>query len=166
MTRIAPQTAYAVLGVTHEDDFATVRRAWIRLVKANHPDALGGDVETATRRLARINEAYDALCWHNPEKLRIHKERALNKRREEMKRQLRASRTLRAAPRPAQPDETPKQVAPAWDGKERRKPQRIQPPAKPSRSGAAICAQCGYHEGIAATERDPRFAGVQLARSV
>ena len=105
MTRIAPQKAYAVLGVTPEDDFATIRKAWVRLVKENHPDALGGDIETASRRLARINDAYDSLRWHSPQKLRIHKKREEKRLREENDRRVRqqdARRTRRpkAAPGP------------------------------------------------------------------
>lgn len=75
MTRTAPMSAYKTLGVTPEDDFATIRRAWIRLVKTHHPDVTGGDIEEGTRKLAELNNAYDALRWHNPKKLRIIKER-------------------------------------------------------------------------------------------
>lgn len=109
MTRIAPQQAYAVLGVTPEDDFATIRKAWVRLVKANHPDALGGDIETATRRLSRINDAYDSLRWHNPQKQRIHEAREAQRRQEAREARtrhvdaLRAGRSTRdTAPDPAQ----------------------------------------------------------------
>lgn len=71
MSRIAPQSAFDILGVTPGDDFATIRRAWIRLVKENHPDVVGGDIEELTRKLARFNDAYDSLRWHNPDKVRI-----------------------------------------------------------------------------------------------
>jgi len=83
MTRTAPMSAYKTLGVTPEDDFATIRRAWIRLVKVHHPDVTGGDIEEGTRKLAELNNAYDALRWHNPEKLRIMKEREAQEPREE-----------------------------------------------------------------------------------
>ncbi|WP_417207402.1 J domain-containing protein [Antarctobacter sp.] len=96
MTRIASQQAYAVLGVTPLDDFATIRKAWVRLVKENHPDALGGDIETATRRLSRINDAYDSLRWHNPEKLRIHKAREDKRRQEAREERARQEDALRA----------------------------------------------------------------------
>ena len=58
--RSTPFAAYKTLGVKPTDDFAAIRRAWLRLVKANHPDVAGGD----PTRLAAINEAWDALCWH------------------------------------------------------------------------------------------------------
>ncbi|WP_323769759.1 J domain-containing protein [Antarctobacter sp.] len=123
MTRIAPQQAYAVLGVTSQDDFATIRKAWVRLVKENHPDALGGDIETATRRLSRINDAYDSLRWHSPEKLRIHKAREDQRRqeaRDERTRREDALRTRRTSPvnraktarRDTAPSEDPGRQAP------------------------------------------------------
>ncbi|WP_305972498.1 MULTISPECIES: J domain-containing protein [unclassified Mameliella] len=83
MTRTAPMSAYKTLGVTPEDDFATIRRAWIRLVKAHHPDVIGGDIEEGARKLAELNDAYDALRWHNPEKLRIIAEREARDRRDD-----------------------------------------------------------------------------------
>lgn len=66
MTTRAPKAAYDILGVSPSDDFETIRSAWRRLVKANHPDIVGGDPGAATRRLAEINDAYDALRRHNP----------------------------------------------------------------------------------------------------
>lgn len=72
MARIAPQQAYAVLGVQPKDDFATIRRAWTNLVKEHHPDAMTGDTRDTTARLTEINEAYDALRRHRPQKQRIH----------------------------------------------------------------------------------------------
>ena len=76
MSRIAPQSAFDILGVSPSDDFATIRRTWIRLVKENHPDLVGGDIEELTRKLARFNDAYDSLRWHNPDKVRIREEQA------------------------------------------------------------------------------------------
>lgn len=68
MTRSAQTTemaaAYAILGVSSEDDFAAIRSAWRRLVKANHPDVAGADAEASTRRLMAINDAYDLLRTH------------------------------------------------------------------------------------------------------
>ncbi|MGP6087307.1 J domain-containing protein [Antarctobacter jejuensis] len=75
MTRIAPKKAFEILGVTPTDDFSTIRRAWIKLVKENHPDVVGGDLQELTAKLTRINEAYDSLRWHSPEKVRIREER-------------------------------------------------------------------------------------------
>ncbi|SMX40275.1 J domain-containing protein [Maliponia aquimaris] len=76
MSRIAPQSAFDILGVTPSDDFATIRRTWIRLVKENHPDVVGGDIEELTRKLARLNDAYDSLRWHSPDKVRIREQEA------------------------------------------------------------------------------------------
>lgn len=75
MSRIASTRAFQILGVTPTDDFATIRQAWIKLVKENHPDVAGGDLAVLTAKLTRINDAYDALCWHSPEKVRIREER-------------------------------------------------------------------------------------------
>jgi len=64
---IAECEACTILGV---DPFATdeqIREAWLRLVKANHPDRLVAQglpqeaVALANRKLAAINDAYDRL---------------------------------------------------------------------------------------------------------
>lgn len=81
MTRIAPAKAFKILGVTPRDDFATIRQAWIRLVKENHPDVATGDPKVLTARLTDLNEAYDALCWHSPAKVRIRQERQAEQER-------------------------------------------------------------------------------------
>lgn len=64
MRRPISPDAYAVLGVTPRDDFATIKQAWRKLVRENHPDVAKGDPEELTRRLSAINEAYDAMVWH------------------------------------------------------------------------------------------------------
>ena len=64
MRRPVSLDAYAVLGVTPRDDFATIKKAWRKLVRENHPDVAQGDPEELTRRLTAINEAYDAMVWH------------------------------------------------------------------------------------------------------
>lgn len=133
MTRIAPQQAYTVLGVTPEDDFATIRKAWVRLVKENHPDALGGDTDTATQRLGRINDAYDSLRWHSPEKLRIYKEREDQRRLE--------ARDKRAR------QEQARRLKPATEEKAGRAPHGDTPPAPtPGRPGIAARALRKYRE--------------------
>lgn len=53
--------AYKILGVTPLDSDATIRKAWIGLVRAYHPDAYRGDSEAANARLAEINAAYDVV---------------------------------------------------------------------------------------------------------
>ncbi len=83
MSRIAPKKAFQILGVSPRDDFATVRRAWIRLVKENHPDVVGGDLDALTAKLTRINDAYDSLRWHSPDKVRIREERKAEAERRE-----------------------------------------------------------------------------------
>ena len=50
--------AYVVLGLSRDADDAAVARAHRRLARRHHPDVAG---ETASRRMIRINAAYDAL---------------------------------------------------------------------------------------------------------
>lgn len=50
--------AYVVLGLSRDADDAAVARAHRRLARRHHPDVAG---ETASRRMMRINAAYDAL---------------------------------------------------------------------------------------------------------
>ncbi len=65
---------YTVLGVAPGDDAATIKAAWRRLMRENHPDAVQAQgmppefVEVANRRMAAINAAWD----------RIRKERGLS----------------------------------------------------------------------------------------
>ncbi|MGX9356870.1 DnaJ domain-containing protein [Roseobacteraceae bacterium S113] len=64
MTRVAPKNAYKILGVTPMDDFATIRKTWRSLVRAYHPDVVGGCPEAAQKRFAEINNAYDQMRFH------------------------------------------------------------------------------------------------------
>ncbi len=66
MTRTAPRTPYEILGVSAFDDRATIRSAWKRLVRENHPDRCPADAARLTRRLAELNAAYDKLRNHVP----------------------------------------------------------------------------------------------------
>ena len=66
MTRTAPRTPYEILGVSAFDDRATIRSAWKRLVRENHPDRCPADAARLTRRLAELNAAYDKLRHHVP----------------------------------------------------------------------------------------------------
>lgn len=53
-----------VLGVQPGSDPASIKAAWRRLARANHPDLTGDDPaasRAATRRMAAINDAYAAL---------------------------------------------------------------------------------------------------------
>jgi hypothetical protein len=53
-----------VLGVRADADPATIKAAWRRLARTNHPDLTGDDPaasRAATRRMAEINDAYAAL---------------------------------------------------------------------------------------------------------
>jgi curved DNA-binding protein CbpA len=55
---------YAVLGVSVDASATTIKARWRRLAREHHPDLVGGDHETAvqaTRRMARINAAYELL---------------------------------------------------------------------------------------------------------
>lgn len=59
---------YTVLGVGHDADDDTVKSAYRKLVRENHPDALIAQgmpeefVEVANEKLAMINAAYDKIC--------------------------------------------------------------------------------------------------------
>jgi len=68
--RFAPgdqKDPYVILGVEPSDDDATLRSAWRKKVQENHPDKLMARglpeeaLKLATRRLADINEAWDAI---------------------------------------------------------------------------------------------------------
>ncbi|MGH3451629.1 MAG: J domain-containing protein [Haloechinothrix sp.] len=52
------EEARAVLGLTEADGWEVVRAAYRRLIRAAHPDTAG---TRATRRAARLNEAYAVL---------------------------------------------------------------------------------------------------------
>ncbi len=57
----AIHAALLILGVSAQDDPATVRAAWRRLVRIYHPDVAAGNRKQAAVRLAEINAAYDLL---------------------------------------------------------------------------------------------------------
>jgi curved DNA-binding protein CbpA len=55
---------HVVLGVERGASQATIKAAWRRLARENHPDLTGADtgsVRAATRRMAQINAAYERL---------------------------------------------------------------------------------------------------------
>jgi hypothetical protein len=52
--------ALDVLDLANDADFDTIKAAWRRLAKANHPDVKPGDAEAA-RRFQRIQAAYEVL---------------------------------------------------------------------------------------------------------
>ena len=58
---------HEVLGVAKDADFATIKKAYRRLVKENHPDIISGkglgeeEIQKATIKLQEINEAYEEL---------------------------------------------------------------------------------------------------------
>lgn len=61
---VVKRDPHDVLGVTPGDDPATIKAAWRRLARSNHPDLTGDDPaasRAATRRMAEINDAYAAL---------------------------------------------------------------------------------------------------------
>ncbi|WP_425071059.1 J domain-containing protein [Sagittula sp. S175] len=64
--RTAKQTPFEILGVSVADDAATIRAAWKRLVKANHPDRCPADAARLTAKLVELNDAYDKLKNHVP----------------------------------------------------------------------------------------------------
>lgn len=157
MTRIAPKKAFQILGVSPSDDFATIRRAWIALVKANHPDVVGGDLKELTARLTEINEAYDSLRWHSPEKVRIRQQQqAASDRRAEPDRRETGGRRSGTDRRKAAQD---------WSGPDRRTTQdrraedarRTDPPR---REGGDRRQAAG---GTPADRRDAAWAALSIA---
>ena len=55
---------YATLGVSSDASAAAIKARWRRLARQHHPDLVGNDPEAskeATRRMARINAAYELL---------------------------------------------------------------------------------------------------------
>jgi DnaJ like chaperone protein len=69
-THLGPNQSdpYQVLGVAHNAEEPEIRAAYRKLVKENHPDALMARgvpeemIETATDKIARINDAYDRVA--------------------------------------------------------------------------------------------------------
>ena len=58
---------YAILGVSENADGETIKKAYRKLAKQNHPDATGGD-KKKTERFKEIGDAYDVLS--DPKKRR------------------------------------------------------------------------------------------------
>lgn len=61
---MAKRDPHVVLGVQIGADAATIKAAWRRLARTNHPDLTGDDPaasRAATRRMAEINDAYADL---------------------------------------------------------------------------------------------------------
>jgi curved DNA-binding protein CbpA len=61
---MAKRDPYDVLGVAPGADPRSIKAAWRRLAREHHPDLIGDDPgasRIATRRMAEINDAYEAL---------------------------------------------------------------------------------------------------------
>jgi curved DNA-binding protein CbpA len=61
---VVTRDPYEVLGVERGASEATIKAAWRRLARQHHPDVSGPDAaatRAATRRMAQINAAYEAL---------------------------------------------------------------------------------------------------------
>ena len=58
---------YEVLGVTSDDDEATIKKAYRKLIHENHPDKLIAQglpqefIDLANEKMAAINSAWDAI---------------------------------------------------------------------------------------------------------
>jgi hypothetical protein len=66
---VAKRDPHDVLGVTRGASQATIKAAWRRLARENHPDVVGSDPQAArqaTRRMAEINQAYAQLRVGSP----------------------------------------------------------------------------------------------------
>jgi DnaJ like chaperone protein len=63
----APADPYSILGVAPGASEVEIKRAWRRLVRVYHPDAVSGRgkprhlVATATKKTAAINAAYETI---------------------------------------------------------------------------------------------------------
>lgn len=53
--------AFRLLDIAPTDDEKKIRRAWRGLVRSYHPDMARTDPESANKRLAEINAAFDAV---------------------------------------------------------------------------------------------------------
>ncbi|VAY87341.1 DnaJ-like protein DjlA [hydrothermal vent metagenome] len=64
------EKAYAILGVTQNDDMSIIKKKYRILVKKNHPDIITGQganqsiIDQATKKLQDINEAYELIKKH------------------------------------------------------------------------------------------------------
>jgi curved DNA-binding protein CbpA len=68
---MAKRDPHDVLGVARGADQKSVKAAWRRLAREHHPDLTGDDLRAsraATRRMAEINEAYEALRRQDAER--------------------------------------------------------------------------------------------------
>lgn len=92
---------YLVLGVSHDADFETIKAAYRRLVRENHPD-VALDKTAATARMAQINEAWRLLG--DPERRAAFDTHSRLKEFEQDNNQPPPSKARRAGigPRPAQ----------------------------------------------------------------
>ncbi|MEM7731267.1 MAG: J domain-containing protein [Pseudomonadota bacterium] len=54
--------ALRILGVSPSDDAQTIRKAWRALVRTYRPDTARRDPLTASKKLADINLAFEAVC--------------------------------------------------------------------------------------------------------
>ncbi|MEL7254666.1 MAG: J domain-containing protein [Pseudomonadota bacterium] len=95
--------ALRILNVTPDDDAETIRKAWRALVRTYRPDTARRDPLLASKTLADINTAFEAVCACDTgalEKLRsdiaAQRKRAEQKRREAMNR-LKNAQVKRAA---------------------------------------------------------------------
>jgi DnaJ domain len=64
LAAVPKREPHDVLGVARGASQSTIKAAWRRLARENHPDLTGGDpaaARVATRRMAEINQAYEQL---------------------------------------------------------------------------------------------------------
>jgi DnaJ like chaperone protein len=65
--KLSIEKAYEVLEVNPNDDMATIKKQYRKLVKQNHPDIVTGQgasqsiIDEATEKLQQINEAYELI---------------------------------------------------------------------------------------------------------
>lgn len=144
MTDTVRTCPWTLLGVSPEDDAATIRSAWRALVRSYHPDLAKSDRVAANRKLAEINAAFDAICDH-----------AAARRQVEATRRARAARQAEAARRA----EAAQRAHAARDAEAARKAERAQRSraARASTKAPGSCAQ-GWSRADRMAARAARLA--------
>lgn len=121
--------AYALLEVSPDVTDKEMRSAWRKLVRRYHPDLCKTDPEEASRRMADINAAFDALALHRAKKEEVkdpRKPQTTQRTRQEAPRRKQHTRTTQKATRPKpktqkqspQPRQEAQKTAKAWSREE------------------------------------------------
>jgi curved DNA-binding protein CbpA len=105
--------AYQLLEVSPDVTDKEMRSAWRRLVRRYHPDLCKTDPEEASRRMADINAAFDALALHRAKKEEVATKPTRKPDRAPRRKPQPRTTQRTARPTPKAPPEAPKQHAKA-----------------------------------------------------